>query len=185
MRIPVIRFGKEQEVEARPVRLAGYAPSLSFQGLQLGVDNLRHDVYLSSGFADGARTHITRLIVRHGDVEGLLAAEAQPRQAVDYLGYGRGKGAPVAAETPELKPLLAGIHVASLNRAKAEGNPSRDLLARVAIVKFLRAELLSQHALVLERCRMTLKTLEGFRHHKALQYRERVAAFQIAKKTIL
>src|SRR5208282_412752 len=150
---------------------------------QLGVDNLRHDVYLSAKFTDGARTHITRLIVRHGEVEGLLAADAQPlRETVDFLGYTRAKQPPPQVETAELKPLLAELHVAALNRAKAEGNPSLDVLARVAIVKFLRAELLSQHALILERCRMTLKNLEGFRHQKALEYRERVGAFQISKK---
>jgi len=185
MRIPVFRFGKGQAPEAPPVRLTGYSPSLSFKGLQLGVDNLRHDVYLSAKFADGARTHIARLIVRHGEVEGLLAADAQGRETVDFLGYTRAKQPPPPAETTELKPLLAELQVAALNRAKSEGNPSLDVLARVAIVKFLRAVLLSQHALILERCRMTLKNLEGYRHQKALEYRERVGAFQIGKKSIL
>ena len=38
---------------------------------------------------------------------------------------------------------------------------------------------------ILERCRMTLKGYEGFRAQKALEYREKVAAFQVAKKIIL
>jgi hypothetical protein len=78
----------------------------------------------------------------------------------------------------ELKPLLVEMHSAALNRAKAEANPALDLLARMAIIKFLRIELGLQFAQILERCRATLKTYEGIRQQKALEYRERVAAFQ-------
>jgi class 3 adenylate cyclase len=186
MKIPLFRFGKGQAAEALPVHLTGYSPVLSLKGLHLGVDNLRHDVYLSAKFTDGVRGHVARLIARHGEVEGLLAADAQPlREAANYPGQSRGKQPPAPAESAELKPLLADLHVAALNHAKSEGNPSLDVLARVAILKFLRTELFSQHALILERCRMTLKNLEGYRHQKALEYRERVGAFQVGKKSIL
>ena len=52
----------------------------------------------------------------------------------------------------------------------------------MAIIKFLRIELGLQFAQILERCRVTLKSYEGIRQQKALEYRERVAAFQVAKK---
>ena len=186
MRIPVFRFGKGQATEAPPVRLTGYSPVLSLKDLHLGVDNLRHDVYLSAKFTDGVRAHLARLITRHGEVEGLLAADAQPlRGTGDFPGHNRSKQPQAQAESAELKPLLADLHIAALNRAKSEGNPSLDVLARVAIVKFLRTELFGQHALILERCRMTLKNVEGYRHQKALEYRERVGAFQVNKKSIL
>src|SRR4029077_2694141 len=64
-------------------------------------------------------------------------------------------------------------------------NPSLNVLARVAIIKFLRIELGLQFAQILERCRMTLKSYEGARHQKGMEYRERVSAFQVAKKVIL
>lgn len=186
-RIPLFRFGHAAE-EAIPPRLSSYGPQLSLEGLQLGVDNLRHDVHLSPRFSEITRWHIARLLARHGDVEGLLATEApqqQQRRPSNILGAhsgGKGQG---KNETPELKPLLAEIHMSALNRAKAEGNQFLDLLARVAIIKFLRTELNAQYAQILERCRMTLKGYEGFRQQKALEYRERVAAFQVAKKIIL
>ena len=85
----------------------------------------------------------------------------------------------------ELKPLLADLHVSVLNRAKAAENLSVDMLARAAIVKFLRVELNSQFAQMLERGRMMLKSYEGVRQQKALEYRERIAGFQVAKKIIL
>ena len=184
-RFPIFRLG-HTEVEAAPPQLTGYAPALSLEGLQLGVDNLRHDVHLSPKFVVQTRSQISRLIVRHGDVEGLLAAEApQPRQGGHFIGSNAGPKADGKPGTSELKPLLAEIHSAALNRAKVEGNPFLDVLARVAIIKFLRIELGLQFAQILERCRMTLKSYEGVRAQKALEYRERVAAFQVAKKVIL
>jgi hypothetical protein len=184
-RIPIFSFGQAAPEAALP-RLNGYTPLLSLEGLQLGVDNLRHDVHLSPKFVAQTRTQISRLIVRHGDVEGLLAAEApQPRQGGHFIGSNTGPKSNAKPVGSELKPLLADVHSAALNRAKAEGNPSLDVLARVAIIKFLRIELGSQFAQILERCRMTLKSYEGMRAQKALEYRERVAAFQVAKKVIL
>ena len=38
---------------------------------------------------------------------------------------------------------------------------------------------------MLERCRVLLKSYEGIRQGKAVEYRERVAAFQVRKKIIL
>ncbi len=184
-RIPIFSFG-HAEPEAELPRLTGYTPSLSLEGLQLGVDNLRHDVLLSPKFVTQTRSQISRLIVRHGDVEGLLAAEApQARQSSHFIGSNAGPKSNAKPVGFELKPLLAEVHSAALNRAKAEGNPSLDILARVAIIKFLRIELGLQFAQILERCRMTLKSYEGMRVQKALEYRERVAAFQVAKKVIL
>lgn len=181
-RIPIFRLGSQAE-EIVPPRLSSYLPSLSLQGLQVGVDNLRHDVHLSVKFVEQARQHIARLLIRHGDLEGPLGA-VTPEKSKNQFIHSKLSSKP-QAEPADLKTLLTELHVAALNHAKAEDKPVLDLLARAAIVKFLRFELNSQFAQVLERCRMTLKGYEGFRHQKALEYRERVAAFQVAKKTIL
>ena len=184
-RIPLFSFGHEEH-EAAPPRLHGFTPSLTLEGLQLGVDNLRHDVHLSPKFATQTRAQIARLIIRHGDVEGLLAAEApQVPQGGHFIGSQSAPKVNAKTSGSELKPLLVEMHAAALNRAKAEANPSLDLLARMAIIKFLRIELGLQFAQILERCRVTLKSYEGIRQQKALEYRERVAAFQVAKKGIL
>ena len=181
-RIPIFRLGQPAE-QIVPPRLSSYIPSLSLQGLQVGVDNLRHDVYLSPKFVEQARQHITRLLIRHGNLEGPLGAATPVTTKNQFIQSKLGmKPQPEAAD---LKTVLTELHVAALNSAKAEENPVLDLLARAAIIKFLRLELNTQFAQVLERCRMTLKSYEGFRHQKALEYRERVAAFQVAKKTIL
>jgi len=182
-RIPIFRLGHQTE-EAVPPQLSSFTPALSLEGLQVGVDNLRHDVHLSPKFVEQMRLHITRFLVRHGDVEGLLATEAHHNQG-NIIRPASGPRPQQRVELSDLKPLLAEIHVAALNRAKAEESPVLDLLARSAIIKFLRFELNAQFAQILERCRMTLKSYEGVRQQKALEYRERAAGFQVAKKIIL
>src|SRR5208282_2071642 len=88
-------------------------------------------------------------------------------------------------EKSDWKPLLAELLLTTLNRAKKEENISVDLLARLAVTKFLRTEMNQQFAQVLERCRVLLKNYEGIRQGKGVEYRERVAAFQVRKKIIL
>ena len=88
-------------------------------------------------------------------------------------------------EKSDWKLLLAELHLAALNRAKKEENISLDLLARLAVTKFLRTEMYFQYAQLLERCRVLLKSYEGMRQGQGVEYRERMAAFQVRKKIIL
>ena len=185
-RLPIFRLGKEPEKLALPEMIAA-APSIALEGLAVGVDNLRHDVVLSPRFVEAARAQIMRLIVRHGELEGLLAAEAPQRNSGTFVDEKRRRQPPPAPlrEKSDWKPLLAELHLAALNRAKKEEKISVDLLARLAVTKFLRTEMNLQFAQVLERCRVLLKTYEGMRQGKGVEYRERVAAFQVRKKIIL
>ncbi len=188
-RFPIFRLGKEPEKPALP-ELVAAVPSIALEGLAVGVDNLRHDVALSPRFVDAARAQIMRLIVHHGELEGLLAAEApQKTQGPSWMrnaAAGATRG-PVrgSADPSDWKPLLTELHLAALNRAKKEEKISVDLLARLAVTKFLRTEMHQQFAQVLERCRVLLKSYEGIRQGKAVEYRERVASFQVRKKIIL
>src|SRR5271165_6298217 len=188
-RLPIFRLGKEPEKLALPEMIAA-APTVALEGLAVGVDNLRHDVALSARFVEAARAQIMRLIVRHGELEGLLAAEApQKSQAPSWMRNAAAgptrAAARAGAEPSDWKPLLAELHLAALNRAKKEEKISIDQLARLAITKFLRTEMNQQFAQVLERCRVLLKSYDGVRQGKAVEYRERVAGFQVRKKIIL
>jgi len=180
-RIPIFKLGSS--VESPPPRLATYWPALSLEGLQLGIDNVRHDVWLSPSFCKAAGSHLGHLIAKYGKVETVMSADATGSSSGNR---GLSKFLPVFAKrNADLKPLLLGLHKAVLNRAKAEGNLAIDLLGRAAILKFLRTELNAQFANTLERCRATLKGYEGVRQQKAFEYRETVASFQIAKKNII
>jgi hypothetical protein len=184
-RLPIFRLGKEPEKLAPPEMLAA-TPLIALEGLAVGVDNLRHDVVLSPRFVEASRAHIMRVIVRHGELEGLLAAEAPVRNTgPSWMRSAAAGSTRKPAEKADWKPLLAELHLAALNRAKREEKISVDLLARLAVTKFLRTEMNQQFAQVLERCRVLLKTYDGIRHGKGVEYRESVAAFQVRKKIIL
>jgi class 3 adenylate cyclase len=187
-RIPIFRLGKEPEKTALPELVSGPL-SIALEGLAVGVDNLRHDVSLSPRFMEAARAHIMRLIVRYGELQGLLAAEAPAKsQGPSWMRTAAATGRKTgqkSGDASEWKPLLTELHLSALNRSKKEENLSIDLLARLAITKFLRAEMSQQFAQVIERCRVLLKSYEGMRHGKALEYRERVGAFQVNKRIIL
>ncbi len=169
---------------ARQFTLTAYTPILSFTGLAAGVDNVRHDVRLSPRFCKVARPHIAKLIAKYGAVEDLVAEPAPAGFRPPSVWKPGSK--PEEEKRSEFKPLLTQLHLAALNRAKAEGNTSLDLVARVAILKFLRAELGIQFAILLERCRTRLKAVEDTRRAtKEIELRERAAGFQLGKRIIL
>jgi len=183
-RIPIFRLGVAPEKPELP-KLVSSNPFVSLEGLTLGVDNLRHDVVLSPRFADAARKQIARLLSRHGELEGLLAAEAAPQATgPSWMRNLAGKVLP-KGDAADWKFLLTELQVASLNRAKKESRLAIDVLARLAVTKFLRTEMHLQFAQVVERCRVLLKSYDNMRHQKAHEYRERVAQFQVRKKIIL
>lgn len=175
---------------ARQLSLSGYAPSLVLENLVTGIDNVRHDVFLSPKFSEVARLHLFKLIARHGGMEDLagtdplLAAKPAPRFATRILG----NSAPRAPEPGVFKTLLTEMHIAAVTRAKGENNQSIDFLFRLAALKFLRVELMNQFGQVLERCRATVKQYEGPRHMnpgRTLEVRDRLAKFQINKRALL
>jgi hypothetical protein len=170
---------------ARQFALSTYAPSLTLENLATGVDNLRHDVYLSPRFVDTARLHLLRLIAKHGGVEELATEDTpSPRSPA---ASGRYRLTTRVIDPAEFKRMLSDLHVVALNRAKADNNISIDLVARLAVIKFLRAEMQAQFANVLERCRARVRTLEGPRapsSSKLLELRNRYGRFQTSKKMI-
>jgi len=193
----------------RQCTLAQYKPQLTLQGLVLGVDNLRHDVWLSPRFRQAARAQMGMMIARYGQVEDLAKPDqlsspssSQPpsvMRASPFLTRGapsniirpQTPGAPPPpkpAEPADFKSLLGELHTVSLNRAKQENNQSLDLLARVAVLQYLRNELTTQYVAVLERCRAKAKSYDGPRQshdQKLIDARERVARLQVDKRHIL
>jgi hypothetical protein len=175
---------------ARQLQLSSYAPSVQLDGLVRGIDNIRHDVALSPRFTDIARQHIFRLIVKYGQVEPLVEEALPVGRAPSWMARPAraGSHASRAAESSDFKRALLDLHVAALNRAKADNNISVDLLARLAAMKFQRNEMVLQFAQALERCRAKLKSYDGPRQGfapKAVEMRERFAQFQISKKPLL
>ena len=184
-KIPIFRLGGKPDKPALPT-LAASTPFIGLEGISVGVDNLRHDVVLSPRFVELARVQVARLIARHGELEGLLGTEApQTAPGPSWIRTQLGKVTKPKHDPGEWKSSLTELQVASLNRAKKEFKLSVDLLARLAVTKFLRAEMNLQFAQVVERCRVLLKGYDNARAQRAHEYREQIASFQVRKKIIL
>src|SRR5579864_4538437 len=184
-RLPIFRLGGAPDKPGLP-SLAASTPSISLEGLSVGVDNLRHDVVLSPRFVELGRAQIARLIARHGDLEGLLSADSlRPTQGPSWMRSQAGKEARPKNDPAGWKSALAELQIGSLNRAKKESQMSVDLLARLAVTKFVRTEMNQQFLQVLERCRVQLKSFDNMRMERGIEYRERLATFQVRKKIIL
>src|SRR5438270_8953022 len=159
---------------ARNLTLGQAVPEITLEGLLTGVDNVRTDVYLSPKFAEITRQHIARLLAKYGNVEDFVAvdifsramSQAAPVATRTHTGFIGSPEltkpvtpVPVSSRTTTLnvagplKPIepaefkknLAELHIVGLNRAKAENNISIDLLLRLALVKFVRNELVAQY----------------------------------------
>ena len=183
-KLPIFRLRKA-EPTARP-DLLFYAHTLSFTGLQLGVDNLRYDVMLSPRVAEGISVHLGRYIRHFGEVASLLEMDVPVVNRNPFFRVPAEDPSKVRKSGPaDLKSLLIELHLAILNRAKQEENPSIDVLGRLAVLKFIRSELNSQFAKILEQCRMKTKSLEGLRQVKMIETRELVSSFQVRKKIII
>ncbi|MBZ5550758.1 MAG: hypothetical protein LAO22_22835 [Acidobacteriia bacterium] len=183
-KLPIFRL-RNSEPLSRP-ELHFYGLVLSFSGLQLGVDNLRYDVFLSPRVTEDLRLHLARYIRRFGEVEPLLDMDVPAVARSPFLRPAADGAARLRKTGPaDLKTLLVSLHLAILNRAKAEDNPSVDVLGRLAVLKFIRTELQVQFARILEQCRMKTKSLEGVRQVKMMETQELVSSFQVRKKIIL
>jgi len=165
--------------------LAKYTPSVLLEGLLPGVDNVRHDVFLSTRFMQLARQHLARLIVQYGDVQELVAEEApvssRPPWAVKPVRK-PGNG----AEPGDFRKTLAELYTVALSRAKSEASLTLDLLAHVAVLKFLKCELLGQFNQVLDRVRARVnEDSKRSLPDRAHVLQERFARFQVSKKMVL
>ena len=182
-KIPIFRLGGRPDKPALP-KLAASTPLVAVAGISVGVDNLRHDVVLSPKFAEVARAQITRQLTRHGELDGVLKSDFQSNQGPSWMRT-QAQAAHPKQDRGEWKIALGELLLASLNRSKRESNLSIDLLARLAVTKFLRVEMNLQFAQVVERCRVQSKSYDNARQQSAVEYRERIAGFQVRKRIIL
>src|SRR5271156_4159078 len=182
-KLPIFRL-RGFEPPSRP-DLQYYGLKLAFSDLQLGVDNLRYDVFLSPRITADLSFHLGRYICRFGEVESLFEMDVPSAAPNKFIRAAEGTAKLGKAGPADLKTLLVSIHLAILNRAKVEGNPSVDMLGRLAVLKFIRTELQTQFARILEQCRMKSKALEGVRQAKMMQTQGLVSSFQVRKKIIL
>ena len=152
--------------------LKSYNLTLPMGSLSIGVDNIHHDVFLSPKFVQVARDYLFDLIRQNTSGTYLSGIEFRNAKPVD---------------STQFRKLLTELLQNSLAKAKQQKNIEIDLLFRLAIMKFLSAELVSQFAnVILDVKEYIRKRGEYFeRSQQAHVIKARLSEMQSARRDVL
>jgi hypothetical protein len=118
------------------INLQPYTAELTLGSLAVGVDNIHHDVFLSPRFIETSSAYLLEFIRQSTQLAFLAQTDRRTARPLEPGAW---------------KKQLTELLQAALTRAKYDKNIEIDVLARVAIVKFLTQEISTQFAnLVLE-----------------------------------
>jgi hypothetical protein len=152
--------------------LKSYNVTLPMGSLSIGVDNIHHDVFLSPKFVQVARDYLFDLIRQNTSGTYLSGIEFRSAKPVDSTTF---------------RKLLTELLQSSLAKAKHHKNIEIDLLFRLAILKFLTAELVNQFGnVILEVKEFVRKRGEYFeRSQQAHVIKARLSEMQSARRDVL
>lgn len=154
------------------ITLKSYNVTLPMSSLAIGVDNIRHDVFLSPKFVQIARDYLFDLIRQNASNSYLSGIEFRSSKPADSTSF---------------RKVLADLLRNSLTTAKHQKNMEIDLLFRLAILKFLTSELQNQFAnVILDGKEYIRKRGEYFeRSQQAHVIKARLTEMQSARRDVL
>jgi hypothetical protein len=157
---------------ANPTTLKAYNVTLPMGSLAIGVDNIRHDVFLSPKFVQVARDYLFDLIRQNASNTFLSGIEFRSNKPADSSAF---------------RKVLSDLLRNSLTTAKHHKNVEIDILFRLAILKFLTAELQAQFAnVILDGKEYIRKRGEFFeRSQQAHVLKSRLTEMQSARRDVL
>jgi hypothetical protein len=158
--------------EAHRTTLKTYNVTLPMGSLAIGVDNIRHDVFLSPKFVHVARDYLFDLIRQNASNSFLSGIEFRSNKPADSSNF---------------RKVLSDLLRNSLTTAKHQKNVEIDILFRLAILKFLTAELQAQFAnVILDGKEYIRKRGEYFeRSQQAHVLKSRLTEMQSARRDVL
>jgi hypothetical protein len=152
--------------------LKAYNVTLPMGSLAIGVDNIRHDVFLSPKFVQVARDYLFDLIRQNASNTFLSGVEFRSNKQADSSSF---------------RKVLSDLLRNSLTTAKHQKNIEIDILFRLAILKFLTSELQAQFAnVILDGKEYIRKRGEYFeRSQQAHVLKSRLTEMQSARRDVL
>lgn len=164
----------EQSASTLSGAVQAYAPALAFTRLVVGVDNIRHDVFLSPRWREQASQFLFEQILHHAQIHlhDLYPSDARTR----------------AAAAGEFKRRLGKVLTDSLTLAKEHNNIEIDLLARLAVYKWLLGEMQRQFSELSVACKERVEK-KGSLHFQdsmaSFVLHSRIADFQANRRHVL
>ncbi|MFQ5816414.1 MAG: hypothetical protein ACE5H2_00470 [Terriglobia bacterium] len=169
-------LGRDASAAAKHVQwsLEPYSPELTLTSLAVGVDNVRHDVFLSPRFQELGQRYLFELILQHSQAQlgDLYPTDVRRRSAL----------------LADFRRTLLQLLQATLTQAKEKNNIEIDVLARLSLYKWLTAEMQRQFAQLTIACKERAQTRGGLAFEgsvESFRLRSRIADFQINKRHIL
>ena len=123
---------------SQPARtnLKPYSADIQLSTLNVGVDNIHFDVFLSPRFVEFSSSYLLDLIRQTSNLPLLTGVDSHPFKNPEHGAFRR---------------MLSELLQAGVTRAKFEKNIELDLLLRLSVLKFLTQEISNQFAnLILE-----------------------------------
>lgn len=152
------------------MKLEPYTLELHLQGINVGVDNIHYDVYLSPKFTEPTRKYLLDSI-----------------RAIASLNFSYSQGRNSAApDTAGFRKQLFELLQTSLTRAKYAQNIEVDVLNRLAVLKFLLSEISSQFSSLIVECKEWIHSrgVHFERSEQAHVMRSRIAELQAERRSI-
>ncbi len=146
------------------MKLEPYALELHLQRINVGLDNIHYDVYLSQKFTDSARKYLLDSIRA---IASLNFSYTQSRNST-------------APDTSGFRKQLFELLQISLTRAKYAQNIEVDILNRLAVLKFLLSEITAQFSSLIVECKEWIHSrgVHFERSEQAHVMRSRIAELQ-------
>ena len=168
-------FQRDASIVAKlQASLEPYSPTLTFTQLVVGVDNVRHDVFLSPRLQEQAQRFLFESILQHGQayLGDLYPSEPRRRSAV----------------LADFRRTLLQVLQGALTRAKEKNNIEIDVLARLSLHKWLIAEMQRQFAQLLVAAKERTQKRGGAQYESSIEgfrLKSRVVDLQTNKRHIL
>jgi hypothetical protein len=158
--------------EVDRIELKSYNTTIPMGSLAIGVDNIHHDVYLSPKFVQAARDYLFDLIRQHTKGSYVAGTELRAVRGPDHTTF---------------RKLLTDFMQSAVTQAKFHKNIEIDLLFRLALLKFLIAEIGNQFAnLILEGKEWIRQRGEHFeRSQEAHVIKAKLSELQSARRRVI
>jgi hypothetical protein len=152
------------------MKLEPYTVELHLQSINVGLDNIHYDVYLSPKFTESMRKYLLDSIRA---IASLNFSYTQSRNST-------------APDTSGFRKQLFELLQTSLTRAKYAQNIEVDILNRLAVLKFLLSEIAAQFSSLIVECKEWIHSrgVHFERSEQAHVIRSRIAELQSDRKGI-
>jgi len=149
-----------------------YYIRFSLDTLTTGVDNIRYDVHLSSGFCKTANKIITHLVAKHTRSEDILDTD---KSSLNFI-----------ENEKEFKNICQDIMTDAVNKSKLMNNVQIDYLVQTAIIKIFTEDIRITYESLIQRFKGIIREYELSKHpEEMIRLKKRLTDIQQEKKTVI